>query len=111
MTSEQHSLTSFVFAVPVDAPATDLDASANTRKPQGWHFWLIIISLCMIVFVVALDGMIIAIALPLITRDLGATTNYIWIANSFALAQTVVQPPCAQLCNIFGRRWPMLISV
>lgn len=64
-----------------------------------------------IAFSASLDGSIIAIALPRITNDLGASNDYIWIANSFLVAQTVIQPLCAQLCNIFGRRTPMLISI
>jgi hypothetical protein len=35
----------------------------------------------------------------------------VWIANSFVLASTVVQPLYAQLSNIFGRRNPMLIAL
>ncbi|KAF2708581.1 MFS general substrate transporter [Pleomassaria siparia CBS 279.74] len=82
----------------------------TTKKT--WQFWVIILSLCLIVITVALDGSIIAIALPQITNEIpDAADQYIWIASCFLLAQTVVQPPCAQLCNIFGRRSPMLISI
>ncbi|ORY01724.1 major facilitator superfamily domain-containing protein [Clohesyomyces aquaticus] len=74
-------------------------------------FWLIIFALCLIAFASSLDGSIIAIALPHISQELAAGDEYVWIANSFVLAQTVVQPPCAQLCNIFGRRHPMILAV
>jgi len=89
------------------APAND-----ESTSEKSWQFWVIIVSLCLIVLTSALDGSIIAIALPQITNEIpDAAEQYIWIASCFLLAQTVVQPPCAQLCNIFGRRSPMLLSI
>jgi MFS family permease len=35
----------------------------------------------------------------------------VWIASIYMFAQTAVQPPCAQLCDIFGRKNPMIISL
>lgn len=87
-------------------------SSTDTKAGKPWQFWVIIFSLCLIVFTAALDGSIIAIALPQITNKVpDAAEQYIWIASCFLLAQTVAQPPTAQLCNIFGRRNPMLISI
>ncbi|OJJ75597.1 hypothetical protein ASPBRDRAFT_37889 [Aspergillus brasiliensis CBS 101740] len=74
-------------------------------------FWLVFLSLCLLSFVSALDGAIISTALPKVTASVGGETDYIWIANSFTIAQTVVQPFLAQLCDIYGRRNPILISV
>ncbi|GLB04116.1 hypothetical protein AtubIFM57258_009832 [Aspergillus tubingensis] len=74
-------------------------------------FWLVFLSLCLLSFVSALDGAIISTALPKVTASLGGETDYIWIANSFTIAQTIVQPFLAQLCDIYGRRNPILISV
>jgi MFS family permease len=110
MTSEKAPSSSV--ASPVENASTPEEAAGtDTWKPQGWIFWLIITCLCLIVFISTLDGSIIIIALPLISRELEGTGNYIWIANSFQLAQTIIQPLCAQLCNIFGRRNPMLIAI
>jgi EmrB/QacA subfamily drug resistance transporter len=89
-------------AIPSHAPATD-------KKP--WRFYIILVALSFITFIASLDGSIIAIALPEISAELSAADQYVWIANSFLVAQTVVQPPCAQLCNIFGRRTPLLLAL
>lgn len=70
-----------------------------------------IISLCLIALTASLDGSIIAIALPHISSTLNIGDKYVEVANCFVFAQTVVQPGIAQLCDIFGRRWPMIISV
>ncbi|KAF2115748.1 MFS general substrate transporter-like protein [Lophiotrema nucula] len=85
--------------------------SSPKSSPKNWRFYLILISLSFICFLSSLDGSVIATALPQITHDLSGADNYVWIANSFLVAQTVVQPPCAQVCNIFGRRWPMIILI
>ena len=78
---------------------------------KTWRFYLILLSLIFICFISSLDGSIIATALPHITNELSAEDSYVWIANSFLIAQTVIQPLCAQLANIFGRRNPMIVSI
>ncbi|OTB09267.1 hypothetical protein M426DRAFT_316555 [Hypoxylon sp. CI-4A] len=87
--------------------------AAATPKPtkQGPAFWFVIVSLCIIAFTASLDGSIIAIALPQISSTLDIGDKYVQVANCFVFAQTVVQPAIAQLCDIFGRRWPMIIAV
>lgn len=87
----------------------------NTAPPQeapkSLAFWLVIASLCIIAFTASLDGSIIAIALPHISSSLEIGDKYVEVANCFLFAQTVAQPGIAQLCNIFGRRWPMIVAV
>lgn len=84
---------------------------AETKEPKSIAFGLVIFSLCLSGFTASLDGSIIAIALPKISTELASEDKYVGIANSFVLAQTVVQPAFAQLCDIFGRRWPMIVAV
>ncbi|KAL8896246.1 MAG: hypothetical protein Q9207_007799 [Kuettlingeria erythrocarpa] len=67
--------------------------------------------MCLISFASALDSTIITTALPAINRIIGGQQQSVWIANSFVLASTTVQPLIGQLSNIFGRRVPMLVSV
>lgn len=86
-----------------------VDQSPAGAQPLG--FWIIIGVLCMSTLVSSLDALIITTALPHITHEIGGQENYVWIANSFVLASTVVQPLYAQLSNIFGRRIPMLTAL
>ncbi|CAD6442071.1 b74574ef-6b25-4751-a576-441f0d494b23 [Sclerotinia trifoliorum] len=83
----------------------------EATKHRSWRFWLVYLCLCWISFLSALDGSIITTALPTITDNIGGKDKFVWIANCFVLASTVIQPCCAQLSNIFGRRIPMIISV
>ncbi|KAI0203708.1 major facilitator superfamily domain-containing protein [Astrocystis sublimbata] len=97
---------------PAQHSKVEIDESSPT-KPRSWRFSLVFVSLCLLSFASALDGSIITTALPTITRELGVGTaqNYIWLANSFTLAQTVIQPPLGQLCDLVGRRVPMFVSL
>ena len=66
--------------------------------------------MCLAAFAASLDATIITTALPTITESIGGQQQYVWIANSYVLASTAIQPFFGQLANIFGRRWPMMIS-
>ncbi|MCJ1331895.1 hypothetical protein MMC10_008587 [Thelotrema lepadinum] len=90
------------------------DESSQPAQPspkRDWTFWTIFFSLCILGFAAALDGSIIYTALPTITTTIGGESQYVWIVNAYALASTVVQPFVGQTCNVFGRRYPALISV
>ncbi|KAK7992600.1 hypothetical protein PG988_001394 [Apiospora saccharicola] len=95
---------------PHEKPDADQSVGSDTA-PKSTSFWLVIGSLCLIALTASLDGSIIAIALPQISSALNIGDQYVGVANCFVFAQTVVQPGLAQLCDIFGRRWPMIISV
>ena len=92
------------------------DAGADPEQQQfkdqrTWRFWLVFLSLCLISFASALDSTIITTALPTINEAIGGQQNYVWVANSFVLASTTIQPLVGHLSNIFGRRVPMMVSV
>ncbi|KAL5389728.1 hypothetical protein DPSP01_002220 [Paraphaeosphaeria sporulosa] len=96
---------------PGTGPPQASTPSESTSHKKRLAFWLVIASLCSIAFTSSLDGSIIAIALAEISSALSSEDQYVLVANCFLLAQTVVQPTFAQLCDIFGRRWPMIVTV
>jgi hypothetical protein len=86
-------------AVKVEAPVT-MNGSSATAKPKpgqpfppqiaqpaakGWRFWAIFPPLSIATFLVGLDSTVISSALPLITSDLNAGDNYVWIINGYLL--------------------------
>lgn len=75
------------------------------------QFWIIIASLSLLAFISALDAMIITTALPTITKDIGGSSEYVWIADSFVVASTVLQPLIGQLADYLGRKIPTIGSV
>lgn len=74
-------------------------------------FWMVFVSLCLASFLAALDVTIITTALPTITQAIGGEDKYVWIANSYVITSTAVQPLFGQLSNIFGRRYVTLTAV
>lgn len=107
--------TPFPDSVPEDAaPAAHPEpGNTGTQGRIGLGFWLVFLGLCFAGFVSATDATIIFTALPTISNDLGGEGDYtyIWLANAYVFASTAIQPLYGQLSNIFGRRYPMIVSV
>lgn len=76
-----------------------------------WRIWAIFLVLTLLSFLSALDSSIITTSLPTITREIGGSSQYVWIANSYLFASTVPQPLYGQISNIFGRRNPLLVAI
>ncbi|KAI0502857.1 major facilitator superfamily domain-containing protein [Xylaria bambusicola] len=84
------------------------ERSTVGHPPQ---FWLIIVALSLLVFISAVDVTIIPPALPRIVEEIGGSTQYVWIANSFVFVSSVLQPLIGQLSNIFGRKYPIVVPI
>jgi MFS family permease len=90
-------------------PKTNADGEpASSRRSTGATV-VIMIALCMAVFLAALDAVIITVALPTISRELGASdSGYAWIGSAYLLANATSIPFWGKVSDIFGRK-PMLI--
>ncbi|KAI0100866.1 major facilitator superfamily domain-containing protein [Nemania sp. FL0031] len=95
----------------VRLPDTIDTAMQPSDRISPARFWITILSLSLLGFISALDVTIIPPALPTIIAHIGGSTQYIWIANSFVLASSVLQPLVGQLANILGRKAPTIGSV
>ncbi|KAI2687739.1 hypothetical protein DTO012A7_3692 [Penicillium roqueforti] len=84
-------------------------AAAATFK-KGPRFYAILVAICFVGMMTALEGTITSTALPSIIADLGGGDRYVWAVNGYFLAMTALQPLQGQLANVFGRRWPTIIS-
>ncbi|GJC90832.1 efflux pump FUS6 [Colletotrichum liriopes] len=88
--------------------------TSDTTRPapvkRDWRFWALLASISLAGLLTALEGTITSTALPSIVNELGGGHLYIWIVNGYLFAMTAMQPLYGQLANVFGRRWPMLIS-
>ncbi|KAI0206555.1 major facilitator superfamily domain-containing protein [Astrocystis sublimbata] len=90
--------------------STNTPASPPAFRPD-WRFWLIYVSLALITFAASVDNTIVFTALPAIAKDIDAGSQYVWIANSYVISSTAVQPLFGQLSNILGRCNPSLVVV
>ncbi|RYP52242.1 hypothetical protein DL768_002561 [Monosporascus sp. mg162] len=68
----------------------------------------IIIALCLVLFVAALDQTIVATAIPSITRDLHNAAGYTWIGGAYILANAAAVPTWAKCSDIWGRKPALL---
>jgi EmrB/QacA subfamily drug resistance transporter len=65
---------------------------------------LIFSGLMLGMFLAALDGTIVATALPTIVGDLGGLENLSWVVTAYLLAQTVVTPLYGKFGDLYGRK-------
>ncbi|PKS05468.1 hypothetical protein jhhlp_008845 [Lomentospora prolificans] len=102
----------------IDAEGSNL-SSTGTERPaeegpkknaKGWRFWAIFFVLALTSLLTSLEATITSTVLPVIVRDLGGGGNYIWVANGYFLTMASLPPMFGQIANIFGRRWPLIMS-
>ncbi|MFJ8659673.1 MFS transporter [Streptomyces sp. NPDC093795] len=94
-------------AEPSRHPSPDTAAPARRSNP-----WLTLIAVAFGLFMVGLDGSVVAIANPEIGRDLHASTPDLqWVTNSYLLALAAALILGGKLGDRFGRRTLYLVGV
>ena len=80
-------------------------STAPARK--GLVFWLIFLSICVALFLSALELTAVSTTLPTIAHDLHAT-DFVWVGSAYALSSTAFMPMSGGIAQIFGRRPALL---
>ncbi|ETS76487.1 hypothetical protein PFICI_11874 [Pestalotiopsis fici W106-1] len=88
------------------SPKVPASKPAMTRYPPS--FWLAFLGLCCTGLVSALDGSIVATALPSIVASLQGGDDYVWVVNVYFLTSAALQPLYGQLADLWGRRYVMI---
>jgi EmrB/QacA subfamily drug resistance transporter len=80
---------------------------------RPWHRGYLLYALCVIgVLMFAIDGSIVAVALPTMMTDLNTTLPLItWTLAGYTLAQVALQPAIAKFSDNYGRNRVFLICV
>jgi EmrB/QacA subfamily drug resistance transporter len=78
-------------------------AVVPSRRP------LVLGTIMLATFMVAIEATIVATAMPRIVGQLGGFTYYSWVFSAFLLAQTATTPIYGKFSDMFGRR-PVLIG-
>ncbi|MER7166084.1 MFS transporter [Micromonospora sp. NPDC000207] len=74
--------------------------------------WFILAVLCLVQLVVVLDNTILTVAVPSLTRDLGATTADIqWVINAYALVMAGLLLTAGSVVDRCGRRRMLLVGL
>jgi EmrB/QacA subfamily drug resistance transporter len=79
----------------------------NTVTPSGRPF--VIASIMLATFMAAIEGTIVATAMPSIVGQLGGFTYYSWVFSAFLLAQSATTVIYGKLADLFGRK-PVLVA-
>src|SRR5690242_626747 len=72
---------------------------------------LVFSGLVLVMLLAALDGTIVATALPTIVGELGGLAHISWITSAYLLAQTVVTPLYGKLGDLLGRKRVLQFAV
>ncbi|ODQ50977.1 putative MFS toxin efflux pump [Saitoella complicata NRRL Y-17804] len=94
--------------VTTNAGTTDLP---DSEYPHGAKLALIMLSLCLAVFLVALDNTIIATAIPRITERFKSLDDVGWYASSYLLTACSFQPSFGKIYTQFSLKWTFLICI
>ena len=82
------------------------DARARERR------WITLPILCLSVFLVVVDNTIVNVALPSLSRDLGASTSALqWIVDAYSLAFAGLLLAGGGIGDRFGRKGVMQIGL
>ncbi|SHN35615.1 MDR family MFS transporter [Gracilibacillus kekensis] len=72
---------------------------------------LVLVALVLSMFMAAIEGTIVATAMPNIVADLGGFSLYSWVFSSFLLMQAVTTIIYGKLADLFGRKPVFIIGV
>ncbi|KAI6754535.1 hypothetical protein HG530_012287 [Fusarium avenaceum] len=91
---------------PVETGASYVPPAMGTLQRR-----LVVLSLCLTLFLCALDTTILSTALPTIAKDLHVSAReYAWIGSSYTLSTTAVTPVWAKVSDIVGRKPCMMTA-
>ncbi|MFC4403517.1 MDR family MFS transporter [Gracilibacillus xinjiangensis] len=80
-------------------------SNKQTNRP------LVLIALVLSMFMAAIEGTIVATAMPNIVGDLGGFTLYSWVFSSFLLMQAITTMVYGKLADLFGRKPVFMFGV
>jgi EmrB/QacA subfamily drug resistance transporter len=85
----------------MSAAAAALTAPARRSRRE---VTVVFAALMLAVLLAALDGTIVATALPTITADLGGLNQLSWVVTGYLLASTISTPVYGKLGDLYGRK-------
>ncbi|EGX57176.1 transmembrane efflux protein [Streptomyces zinciresistens K42] len=88
------------------SPREQVPAPLRLPAPGGHpQRWLILGVLCLAVLTVVLDNTVLNVAIPSLTRELGATTSDIqWMINAYSLVQSGLLLSAGSAADRYGRK-------
>ncbi|KAF2236944.1 MFS general substrate transporter [Viridothelium virens] len=91
-----------------DDKYADAEKNFNVRSPK---FWIIIIGIYVSIFLVALDRMIIATAIPSITDEFHSIEDIGWYGSAYMLTGAIFNPLFGRIYQLYTTKSVFLLSV
>jgi EmrB/QacA subfamily drug resistance transporter len=82
-----------------------------TAQPSQTNRSLVLVAMILAMFMAAIEGTIVATAMPSIAAKLGGFSLYSWVFSSFLLMQAVTIPIFGKLADLFGRKPVFIVGV
>ncbi|MBC2724721.1 MDR family MFS transporter [Desulfosporosinus sp.] len=76
----------------------------HINKSMKTNRSVVLASVLLAIFIAAIEGTIVATAIPSIVADLGGFSLFSWVFSSFLLAQAVTIPIYGKLADLYGRK-------
>ncbi|KAH8732090.1 major facilitator superfamily domain-containing protein [Phaeosphaeriaceae sp. PMI808] len=95
------------------SPSTSIPENLTPSKPEAISpsFWLVIVSVYLAFFLVALDRMIIATAVPAITNDFNSINDIGWYGSAYMLTCAIFNPLFGSVYRFYPVKWVYIASV
>ncbi|KAJ3018158.1 hypothetical protein HKX48_003070 [Thoreauomyces humboldtii] len=95
-----------------DGRAPGQHAKGVVRVPlRPLPFFLVFVSLCLSLFLAALDQTIVSTAVPKISAQFQAFDQSAWIGIGYLLTATALSPTWGKLADIFGRKASFIAAI
>jgi MFS family permease len=98
-------------ATPEVTVANEYADAEKNYDPKSLKFWLIILSVYLSFFLVALDRMIVATAIPAITNTFGSIEDIGWYGSGYMLTCAIFNPLFGKIYQLYDTKWMFLASI
>ena len=86
-----------------DTTPRKLEPKEALAAPAGNRTWVIAAVMAMM-FMIAIEGTIVATAMPTIVGELGGFDLFSWVFTAYLLTQAVTIPIYGRLADLYGRK-------
>lgn len=80
-------------------------------KPRTLKFWMPILGVYVSIFLVMLDRLIIATAIPSITNEFNSIEDIGWYGSAYMLTAGTLNPLFGKLYQLYSTKWVFFISL
>ena len=95
--------------MPEDVPAKP-QTEATPRAAAGSRTW-VLASIMAMMFMIAIEGTIVATAMPTIVGALGGFDLFSWVFTAYLLTQAVTIPVYGRLADLYGRKRILFVGL